>query len=299
MNCYIIHLSRVASSARSAEALAQQLTNYGISWQLFEGSYGNVAKQQYESQGRGCHAWGFKGPDRPLSDHEKYEMSLPGVIGCFDSHYRLWQLCVELGEPIMVFEDDTRLIRPLIPVEFDQVLIVATSHDKKLSKYRDYLTSPSGEAAACEYRQASMPGTAGYIIKPAAAKILVDAYQHSFLPSDNAMNQTLIRLEIHNYLMGQAQDRDPTGGKSSLVKTDYWNEQTVACDANTHQTPVLENSSGSWPSVAPNSVDPAIRVIRSGSGPSWQLPSTDCDQDRSQTPDILPQPQPQQDLNCG
>jgi GR25 family glycosyltransferase involved in LPS biosynthesis len=223
MNCYIVHLSQIPSSANSAQVLGQQLTRYGISWQLFEGSYGNVTKQQYTQHSRGCHAWGFKGPDRPLTDVEKYDMSLPGVIGCFDSHYRLWQHCVAIREPIMVFEDDTRLVRPWLPVEFEQVLIVATSHDKKLAKYSDYLYAPAGDPRACEYRQASMPGTAGYIIKPAAADILVNTYQNSFLPSDNAMNQTLLKLEIHSHLMGRAEDRDPTGGKSSLVKTDYWN----------------------------------------------------------------------------
>jgi GR25 family glycosyltransferase involved in LPS biosynthesis len=227
MNCYIINLSQIPSSAQSASVLGQQLTGYGISWQLFEGSYGNVTKQHYSQTGRVCHAWGFKGPDRPLTDAEKYNMSLPGVMGCFDSHYRLWQHCVEIDQPIMVFEDDTRLIRPWISIEFDQVLIVATSHDKKLAKYSNYLYSPSGQPRACEYHQASMPGTAGYVIKPAAAKILVDAYQNSFLPSDNAINQTLVQIEIHSHLMGRAQDRDPTGGKSSLVKTDFWNTNST------------------------------------------------------------------------
>jgi len=227
MNCYIIHLSQVASSAHSASVLGQQLTDYRIVWQLFEGSYGNVTKQRYVQTGRHCHNWGFKGPDRPLTDTEKCNMSLPGVIGCFDSHYRLWQHCVAINEPIMVFEDDARLVRPWIPVEFDQVLIVATSHDKKLAKYSSYLYAPDGEPRACEYHQASMPGAAGYVIKPSAAKILVDTYQNSFLPADNAMNQTLLRLEIHSHLMGRAHERDLTVGKSSLIKTHYWDNITV------------------------------------------------------------------------
>jgi glycosyl transferase, family 25 len=33
----------------------------------------------------------------------------PGEVGCFASHYRLWQRCVEKNEPMIVMEDDVEL----------------------------------------------------------------------------------------------------------------------------------------------------------------------------------------------
>lgn len=32
--------------------------------------------------------------------------ALPGELGCYASHYLAWQRCVELGEPVLVLEDD-------------------------------------------------------------------------------------------------------------------------------------------------------------------------------------------------
>jgi hypothetical protein len=37
---------------------------------------------------------------------ESQKMLRPGVLGCFYSHYRLWQKCIDLNEPIFIFEDD-------------------------------------------------------------------------------------------------------------------------------------------------------------------------------------------------
>jgi glycosyl transferase family 25 len=34
----------------------------------------------------------------------------PGEVGCFASHRTMWQRCVELGEPLMIMEDDFQLL---------------------------------------------------------------------------------------------------------------------------------------------------------------------------------------------
>lgn len=223
MKAYIIHLSKIESSLNSALRLQTQLNNFKIKSELFEGSYGNVTKQQYEETGRVHHPWTFKGPNALLPEDFKQKQSTPGVIGCFDSHYRLWQKCAELDKPIMIFEDDANVIRSYIPVEFKDVLSLVFSHKKKMSKYIEYLESPCGVPAACPYRPASMPGNAGYAIKPHAAKILIEVYKNTFLPADNAINQHHVKIQIHNYMMGKAVPRDKIGNKSSLVRTKIWN----------------------------------------------------------------------------
>lgn len=223
MKAYIIHLSKIDSSLKSALRLQKQLDNFNIKNELFEGSYGDITKKHYDEIGRKHHPFTFKGPDALLPEDVKLKQSLPGVIGCFDSHYRLWQKCVELDTPIMIFEDDADVIRSYKSVEFKDVLSLVFSHNKKMNKYIDYLENPKGLPTAVEYKPASMPGNAGYAIKPHAAKILVDAYKNSFLPADNAINKNYVCIQIHNYMMGKAIPRDKTGDKSSLIRTRFWN----------------------------------------------------------------------------
>jgi glycosyl transferase family 25 len=225
MKSYIICLSQIPSSLRSAQRLQKQLSEFDMPNELFEGTYGNVAIEEYHKSNRRCHPWGFKGPGQLYREEDRDDMFRPGLIGCFDSHYRLWQKCAELNEPIIIFEDDAVLVRPYQPIEWDDVLSLVSSHTKKMGRYMHYLVDPQGPPKAEDYGQSSMPGNAGYAIKPHAAKRLVDEYCHSFLPADNAINQHLVRIQIHNYMIGKAEPRDETDGKSSLVRTRFWDKK--------------------------------------------------------------------------
>jgi GR25 family glycosyltransferase involved in LPS biosynthesis len=65
-----------------------------------------------------------------------------------------------------------------------------------------------------------MPGTTGYLITPQGAKKLLEAYEHTFLASDNAMNVMVVDIKIHNYLVGIA-----NVDKKSLTKASkFWKE---------------------------------------------------------------------------
>jgi glycosyl transferase family 25 len=224
MKNFIICLSRIPESKATALNLKKQLKNYGVVAELFEGTYGNDAVEMMEQEKRVFHPWGIKGPNCPADPNDKsvVKASTPGVKGCFYSHYRLWKRCVELDQPIIIWEDDIVLSRPFVPVEFQDVLVIALGHPTKSQGYLSYLEDPTGEPEAQEYRQASMPGCCGYVIKPHAAKKLVDTYANTFLPADNAINQYHVKIQIHNYIMGTALvEKD---GKKSLTRTKYWNK---------------------------------------------------------------------------
>jgi GR25 family glycosyltransferase involved in LPS biosynthesis len=222
MKSFIIHLSKIESSLTSALEVKSALDKFNMDAELFEGSYGSTIKEKYTKDKRSWHPWGFKGRDKPYSDDDRKMLwGIPGEMGCFDSHYRLWQRCIELNEPILIFEDDVELVRPYIPVEWEDVLSVAFSHTKKMPKYQHYLDTPAGDPCAADYGQASMPGNGGYAIKPHAAKILVEEYKNTYLPADNAINQTLVKIQIHNYMMGKARSKHE--GNISLIRTKIWN----------------------------------------------------------------------------
>lgn len=224
MNSYIICLSKIQASLTTATNLKNKLEEFNMPAELFEGTYGNDAVDIMTAEGRTVHPFGIKGPDAVKSDDPEKEngkISAPGVRGCFLSHYRLWQKCAELNEPIIIWEDDIVLSRPYQPVEWQDVLVVALGHPKKSERYLDYLIDPQGNPQAMPYRNSSMPGCCGYALKPHAAQKLVNTYANTYLPADNAINQHHVIIEIHNHIMGTA--LVGKGIKKSLTRTNYWN----------------------------------------------------------------------------
>lgn len=218
-------MSKIETSLTSAIEVKKSLDSFGMENELFEGSYGNIITEEYKKTGRIAHPWGLKGPTKPFDKEYRNQIGTIGEKGCFDSHYRLWKKCVKLDEPILIFEDDVILVRPFINIKWEDVLSIAFSHRKKMSKYKHYLESPSGTPMACEYRQSTMPGLGGYAIHPHAARKLLKTYKKTFLPADNAINQHLVKIQIHNYMMGRA--RFKTEGNKSLIRTKYWTQNEI------------------------------------------------------------------------
>jgi GR25 family glycosyltransferase involved in LPS biosynthesis len=219
MRSFIIHLSKIESSLTTALNLKRQLEDFDMPVELFEGTYGNDAVKMMEEENRKVHHLGIKGVIDP-ADEKINKMMSPGVKGCFYSHYRLWQKCVELNEPIIIWEDDIVLTRSYLSIDWQDVLILALGHQQKSPRYMHLLTNPEGEPRPETYRQSSMPGCCGYAIKPHAAKKLLDIYNKTFLPADNAINVHHLKIEIHNHVMGIALVKKD--GKKSLTRHGAW-----------------------------------------------------------------------------
>jgi len=219
MKSFIIHLSKIESSLTTALNLKSQLEEFNMSVELFEGTYGNDAVKMMEDEDRKVHHLGIKGSIDP-NDEGINKMMSPGVKGCFYRHYRLWQKCVELNEPIIIWEDDIVLSRPFLKIDWQDVLVVALGHQQKSPRYMHLLESPSGDPRPEIYKQSSMPGCCGYAIKPHAAKKLLDIYKNTFLPADNAINVHHLKIEIHSHVMGIALTKKD--GKKSLTRHGAW-----------------------------------------------------------------------------
>ena len=222
MKNYIIHLSSIPTSLESATKLKQDLEKYNLEVELYAGVRGDDAVRIMAAEGRVLHPTGLKGPIDANSP-EGLKISAPGVKGCFLSHYRLWKKCAELNEPIAIWEDDIMISRGYVPVKFDEVLILALGHPTKSVRWLHLLESPSGAPEALEYKSPSMPGACGYAITPAAARKLLDKYSNTFTPADNAINRNVVKMQIHNYIMGIAR----VDGKKSLTKSGGWAKGTL------------------------------------------------------------------------
>lgn len=245
MKAFIIHLPEREHSLKHAELMYNQLMQYGLDTHLFTGTNADQALRNVEKDKRTLYPFSIKNQDvskremqdliRPElwdtfeSDYlwkvtrrcrvgaEAGKMSMPGVIGCFYSHYGLWQKCVELNEPIMIFEDDVKFYRNWQPVDWDGVLILSLGKSSFLNEpYKTYLENPRGAPQPMSWRQFSMPGASGYAIKPDAALGLCKTYRSHFYPADNAINKSICNLQIHNHLMGR--NTLPEEGNISMTR---------------------------------------------------------------------------------
>lgn len=214
---FIIHLSNIPSSLESACQLQKDLKSIDIDAELFEGTYGHNAVEIFKKEKRTVHPISFKGQE--IDDRLIAKAERPGVMGCFYSHYRLWKKCVELDETICIFEDDVKIVRPLIPVDFEDILVIVLGA-RKLKKNEKFLTNSTGEPRAETYFNSSMPGTPGYMITPKGAKKLLKCYKKTYLPSDNAINCGVVDIKIHSHIIGQANLEK----QSLTTSTKFWNK---------------------------------------------------------------------------
>ncbi|BEK18979.1 hypothetical protein B11051_06340 [Campylobacter coli] len=119
------------------------------------------------------------GLGRELSDGEK---------ACFASHYKLWQECVKIDEPIIILEDD---------VEFsDEFLNNGEEYIEELSKSEyeyvrfcylfDKKFYPLNENYILSFEK--LAGTQGYVLKPSAAKKFIKYAKRWIYPVDDYMD---------------------------------------------------------------------------------------------------------------
>lgn len=249
MKAFIIYLPEKEHSVEHSTYMLETLTDYGIDAEKFRGIPGDLAVKMTEKDRRVLYPYSIKSRDLPEEEIENlirpevYEefkngyayritkreiigddrpkLSMPGVIGCFYSHYKLWEKCIELNEPIMIFEDDVKFYRGWEPIDWDDILVLSLGKSSfEGEPWKTYLENPSGNPQPVTWRNFSMPGASGYAIKPPAAKGLVKFYKHYYYPADNAINQFLCKIQVHTHLMGR--NTLPEEGNISMTRSKIW-----------------------------------------------------------------------------
>ena len=131
-----------------------------------------------------------------------------GNKGCFLSHYLLWKKCIELDEPILVFEHDM-IVKHAITDDllnsFTEYLNLdyCSSFRKEPEKYLECMKKDQPLEVKRLFEKNQIPstltwrsaktyhvvGTHGYIIKPAGAiKLINAAHKNGILPVDVHIN---------------------------------------------------------------------------------------------------------------
>ena len=151
-----------------------------------------------------------------------------GGVGCFISHFRLWEICIKLNCPIMILEDDV-----IIEDEFNYQNIIDLINDGYNLIYPGY--AEMGSAKPVEGRiELVIPDypywASSYIITPDSAKILVnDEIKHNIIPVDEYITNKLSELNpiayknniIHQLPKDGKSDIDPRWGQNRSYFQDF------------------------------------------------------------------------------
>ncbi|WP_120825990.1 glycosyltransferase family 25 protein [Helicobacter pylori] len=115
-----------------------------------------------------------------------------GELGCYASHYLLWQKCIELNEAICILEDDT-----IVKDRFKESLEFCDKHINELGYIRlmhleenvaKRKTSVKGVSQILNFKDGI--GTQGYVLAPKAAqKLLKYSAKEWVMPIDCVMDR--------------------------------------------------------------------------------------------------------------
>lgn len=176
---YVISL--LGSQRRSM--IEEQFSVLNIDFTFFNGVLGSQGHQLFSHYNEKKRLW-LKG--YPLTK---------GELGCFASHYLLWEKCVELDRPIIIMEDHA-----LLNDNFSYVVKHANSLLRQDGFYKfnssddstyKVLYSLSGACSVVKFTHSTM-FTTGYILTPNCAKQLLEHANEWVYPVDDYMDQEWI-----------------------------------------------------------------------------------------------------------
>ena len=133
-----------------------------------------------------------------------------GVRGCFCSHYLLWKKCADTNQPLIVFEHDAVVIRPIpqsLMDQFDDILVL-DAHSRTAANYLERLkedhgllvetknAKPQNNMSIKHYNKIHIKGAHAYIIKPNGAQKLIEfTKKYGVMPADIQINPISVDLK--------------------------------------------------------------------------------------------------------
>ncbi|MDG6881120.1 Lipooligosaccharide biosynthesis protein lex-1 [Phocoenobacter uteri] len=127
----------------------------------------------------------------------KGNKSTLGQLGCFASHYLLWEECMKLDRPIIILEDDAILHQTFCDVysflnskqnQFEFLWLSPPSPSKRSQK-SDFVTKIDKTSNEIRQFYKGWSNTTGYYITPNTAKKLLDYTQEWIFDVDITMDR--------------------------------------------------------------------------------------------------------------
>jgi glycosyl transferase, family 25 len=180
MKIFVINLE---SAGDRKESMFRQLDSLGLSAEFFKAVDGRTENHQLFTFYNPGMRWKKRG--KTLSK---------GQLGCFASHYLLWEHCVRLAMPIIILEDDALLHRK----QFLNFCNAASHLDRKYESirlfenhskhHRSIIVENINGFHIAKFTKGHMRAT-GYYLTPSGAKKFMKHANPLFLPVDIYMDR--------------------------------------------------------------------------------------------------------------
>jgi glycosyl transferase family 25 len=158
------------------ERAARQLGEVGLDFEFFDAMRGEQVIEEGYFEHCDEQEW-LLNTGHPMS---------PGEVGCFASHRSMWQKCVDLGEPLMIMEDDFQLL-PGFAGAVEQVSENIQEYGwirlQTETRARKQRIVPSGEYTLWRYTKVPH-STMCYGITPEVAARFIDSTPTIYEPVD-------------------------------------------------------------------------------------------------------------------
>jgi len=177
-----VHVINLKSSTERWDKTSARLTDLGISFERFDAVDGRETPHPL-----------FERYDDSIREKYRRKALSGGELGCFASHFLLWEKCVGLNQPVAILEDDL-----IINTSLNEALELAQSQIHTLKYLRlagTYVKpnsykkiKPLGSFDLIDHIRGPA-GTLGYVISPAGAAALINQAEKWFLAVDDYMDR--------------------------------------------------------------------------------------------------------------
>ncbi len=187
MKALILYLKELPQTRESAQIAFDSCKQFGVEPQLFEGYVPSRANQYIQEKGLG-----FYDPGPKLY---RIKNKKGGVRGCMISHLEMWEEVVRRNETTIIMEHDAQMVSTNWNVEFDDILHCdAHRFEDDADAETEIKVVPWTHQRKGEIQ---FKGTYGYVIKPHAAKRLIQAaYEDGITASDMFIKQRYCNLQL-------------------------------------------------------------------------------------------------------
>ncbi|QOQ68755.1 glycosyltransferase family 25 protein [Photobacterium damselae] len=178
-----IFVINIPSSVERKENITQQLVKLNLDFKLFEAVNGHKDSSPL-----------FNLYDEALSQQYRGKSLSKGQLGCYASHYLLWQKCVEINKPIIILEDDALIYsEPFLDIvenasKLAEHFECIRLFDNKRKTFRHAKEYSLPHTAVHKFSKGHMSAT-GYFLTPTGAKKFLAHSQAWYLAVDIFMDR--------------------------------------------------------------------------------------------------------------
>ncbi|WP_305845561.1 glycosyltransferase family 25 protein [Photobacterium kishitanii] len=178
-----IYVINMASSTIRKENITKQLHSLDLNFSIFNAVNGKESDHPL-----------FAMYDDSLSQTYRGKSLSKGQLGCYASHYLLWQKCVELNQPIIILEDDALIYpKPFMDIINNMPLLTKKYEcirlfDNKRSNFFKLKQMILPHTSIYKFSKGHM-STTGYLLTLAGAKKLLKYSNKWYMAVDIYMDR--------------------------------------------------------------------------------------------------------------